>query len=457
MLLAPIFERFVSDSPLTVMARALLEHALEPEPLDEMFERMATLQYTDKLLFSTVVDTMSLVVCGFDKSPHAVFSSRREQFPVVLKCVYEKLYGIELPVMQQLVRDNAARLTQVVQTLDGPLAELLPGFTVKILDGNSLAATQHRIKELRDVAAGPLPGKTLVVFDPQLGLVSDVFPCEDGHAQERALLGPVLDSVQEGELWLEDRNFCTLGWLFGVVQRRKAHVLVREHKGLPWTAVEDLRSIGRVETGDVFEQTVEVTAEEGTVLRLRRILIKLDKPTRDGDTEVALLTDLTVAQAGALTLARLYLERWQIETVFLVLTKTLQCEQPRLGYPKAALFAFCVTLVAYNILAVIKAALRVTHGTDKVENEVSLYHVTEEIRRTHAGMMIAIVPQEWLPFRSRSATELANNLRQLASQVVLSKFKKAPTRPKKPPTPRHYDPQKPHVSTAKILAERRNR
>jgi IS4 transposase len=339
--------------------------------------------------------------------------------------------------------------------LDAVLPELLPGFRVKILDGNCLAGTEHRIKELRGIAAAPLPGKTLVVLDPQLGLVSDVFPCEDGHAQERALLGPVLGSVQEGELWIEDRNFCTLGWLFGVVRRRKAHVLVREHKGLPWTAVDEQRYVGRVETGEVFEQAVEVTAEDGAVLRLRRILIKLDKPTRDGDTEVALLTDLTVAQAGALTLARLYLERWQIEAVFQVLTETLQCEHPRLGYPKAALFAFCVTAVAYNVLAVIKAALRVTHGTDKVENEVSVYQVTEEIRRTHAGMMIAIVPHEWLSFRGMSAAELANTLRELARHVVLSKYQKAPTKAKKPTTPRQHDPQQPHVSTAKLLAERR--
>jgi IS4 transposase len=457
MLLAPLFDRFVSESPLTVMSRVLLEHALQPEPLDELFERTAQVQYTDKLLFSTVVDTLSLVVCGFYKSPRRVYLDRPEQFPVTLKCVYEKLHGVELPVMRELVRDNAARLTKVVDALGGALPALLPGFRVKILDGNCLAGTEHRLKELRDLAAAPLPGKTLVVLDPQLGLVTDVFPCEDGHAQERALLGPVLDSVQEGELWLEDRNFCTLGWLFGVVRRRRAHVLVREHKGLPWTAVDDLRSIGRVERGDVFEQSVDITAEDGTVLRLRRLLIKLDKPTRDGDTEVALLTDLTVEQADALTLTRLYLERWQIEAVFQVLTVALHCEQPRLGYPKAALFAFCVTLVAYNVLAVIKAALRVTHGTDKVENKVSLYQVTDEIQRTHTGMMIAILPPEWLPFRSMSAVDVAQCLRELARQVKLSKYRKAPTRPKRPPTPRRHDPQQPHVSTAKILAERRRR
>jgi hypothetical protein len=290
-----------------------------------------------------------------------------------------------------------------------------------------------------------------------LGLVVDVFPCEDGHAQERAMLGPVLDSVQEGELWIEDRNFCTVGWLCGVVLRRKAHVLVREHKGLPWTAVDELRRVGRVETGEVWEQNVTVTGEDGAVLELRRILIKLDEPTRDGETELALLTDLTVEQADALTLARLYRKRWQIETVFQVLTETLECEHPRLGYPKAALFAFCVTLVAYNVLAVIKGALRVVHGTDKVENEVSLHHVTGEIRRTHAGMMIAIAPPKWLPFRNMSARELANTLLELASHVDLSKYKKAPTKAKKPKTPRKYDVNHPHVSTAKVLAGRLRR
>ncbi len=302
------------------------------------------------------------------------------------------------------------------------------------------------------------------VFDPQLGLVTDVFPCEDGHAQERAMLGPVLESVGEGELWIEDRNFCTVGWLGGVVLRRKAHVLVREHKGLPWTAVNDLRYVGRTETGEVWEQDVTLTPEDGTVtaedgagLKLRRILIKLDKPTRDGETELALLTDLTPEQADSLTLARLYLERWQIETVFQVLTETLKCEHPRRGYPKAALFAFCVTLVAYNVLAVIKAALRVVHGTDKVENEVSLHHVTAEIRRTHAGMMISVRPPEWILFRGMSATELANLLRELVTRVDLSKYKKAPTRTKKEKTARMYDPKHPHVSTYKILAERKRR
>ena len=48
---------------------------------------------------------------------------------------------------------------------------LLAGSAVRILDGNALAATEHRLKVLRDVGAAPLPGKSLVVLDPDRRLV----------------------------------------------------------------------------------------------------------------------------------------------------------------------------------------------------------------------------------------------------------------------------------------------
>jgi len=371
MLFETVFEKFVQESPASVMVRALLENILQPGPLDELFERTATVQYTERLLFSSVVDVMGLVVTGFFKSPHAVHHRHSEMFAVTLKCFYEKLQGIELPVMQAMVRETTTRLQAINVELGGNAPALLPGYRVKILDGNALAGTEHRIKELRSLAAGALPGKTLGVLDPQLGLIVDVFPCEDGHAQERSLLEPVLATVQAGDLWIEDRNFCTLGFISGVAARR-AGILVREHKGLPWQALSALRYVGRTASGDVWEQEVEIEvtaahdqAELGEVLKLRRLVIKLNKPTRDGETEVVLLTN--VWNVEALTLAQLYLERWRIETAFQVLTDTLVCEQARLGYPKAALFAFCVTILAYNLLATVKAALAAVHGAAVVD------------------------------------------------------------------------------------------
>jgi hypothetical protein len=455
MLFEPLFERFAHGTPLSVMTRALLENALQPEPLDELFERLAVQQYTRELLFSTVVETMALVACRLYKSPRAVYTEHPDWFPVSLKCLYEKLQGIELPVMRELVRDHARRCQGIIEALGGQAPALLPGYRVKILDGNALAGTDHRLKELRQTTAAALPGKSLVVLDPALGLASDVIPCEDGHAQERSLFAAVLATVEPRDLWIEDRNFCTVGFLCGVAQRR-GFFLVREHKGLPWQAQSELRYAGRTATGAVYEQEVEVRDEQGESLRLRRIVIRLDEPTRDGETEVVLLTN--VRGVRTLKLARLYLKRWTIEGLFNVLTTTLHCEQKSLGYPRAALFSFCVTLVAYNVLATVKAALRSVHGSAKVEEEVSVPLLSEHVRRNYEGMMVGLPPEEWLRFRGLSAKEMAGCLRHWAAQVCLPKIRKAKSQPRKKASPKAvHDASKPHVSTARLLAARRRR
>jgi hypothetical protein len=107
----------------------------------------------------------------------------------------------------------------VIEQLEPGRASWLKGYRVKIIDGNCLAATEHRLEPLRGLRAGAFPGKSLVMYEPVLGLVTDVFPCEDGHAQECALLGEVLPTIRVGELWLHDRNFCTWEFLGGHVRQ----------------------------------------------------------------------------------------------------------------------------------------------------------------------------------------------------------------------------------------------
>jgi len=133
----------------------------------------------------------------------------------------------------------------------------LPGYRVKIIDGNCIEASERRLKVLREVQGGALPGKSLVVYEPAQGLVTDVFPCEDGHAQERSLFGAVLETVQADDLWIQDRNFCTCAFLCEI-DHRGAAFITRQHAGLPFAIVNALRSVGRIETGRVAEQRVQV-------------------------------------------------------------------------------------------------------------------------------------------------------------------------------------------------------
>ncbi|WP_228060506.1 MULTISPECIES: hypothetical protein [unclassified Coleofasciculus] len=114
MLLSQLFERFVGESPVSVMVRGLLEIVLSPQKLDKLFEKSSQTQYTRELLFSTVVEMMSSVTCAIRPS---------------------------------------------------------------------------------------IQFKT-------------------GHAQERSLLPNILATVEEGDVWIADRNFCTMNFLSGIVAQK---------------------------------------------------------------------------------------------------------------------------------------------------------------------------------------------------------------------------------------------
>ena len=277
MLLNDVFERFVQDSPVSVMVRGLLENTLSPRFLDELFANAAELQYTRTLLFSSVVDLLGLVVNRIQPTVNSAYHARAKTIGVSLKSVYNKLDNLETGISAAMVGTTAERLETVVTTMGGALPPLLPGYRIKILDGNHLAATEHRIKELRTIRAGALPGQALVVLDPSLMLVTDVVLCEGGHAQERSLLGQILEIVRAKDVWIDDRNFCTTGFLFGIA-RREACFVVRQHAAtLHWEFTGKKRACGRIETGKVFEQTVRLTnPDTGEVLFARRITVVLD-------------------------------------------------------------------------------------------------------------------------------------------------------------------------------------
>ncbi len=349
MMLGKIFDAFVQESPVSVMARGLAERLVDAQTLDGWFAQLDSAQYTRELLFSSLFNLMSQVVCGSRKSVNAAYQSGKEEVGTSIVSVYNKLKGIDVETSAELVRFTAREARSIIEELDGALPPLLPGYRCKLLDGNCIEASEHRIKELRSLSAGALPGKSLVVLDPALRLPIDVFPCEDGHAQERSLLEGVLASVMPRDLWIADRNFCTLGFLHGIAGAQ-AYFVIREHKNLPWQPIAGSRltPAGKTDTGRVSQQSVEILDESGQALRLRRVRVRLNTPTRDGERDIYLLTNLPVRNASARKVAELYRHRWSIETAFQELALHLNSEINTLGYPRAALFAFCIALVAYG-------------------------------------------------------------------------------------------------------------
>ena len=449
-MLSKVFERFVEKAPVAVMVRGILERVLGAPALDTLYDRVVDRQYTRQLLFSSVFQLMHRVVCRIQPSIHAAYQDNQEAIETSITAVYDKLNGIDTVTSQALVQETAKQMGESVRAMKGSCLPWLPGYRIKVLDGNCIEATEHRLEVLRRIGGGALPGKSLVIYEPELEMATAVFPCEDGHAQERSLLGELLPTLAAGDTLLMDRNFCVRAFLHGI-SAQQAYFTCRQHQGLPWEAAGEERFIGRGESGAIYEQRVWVSESDGNGRQYRRIRIVLKKATRDGDKVLYILTNLSKTAAPAKLIAEMYRKRWSIETAFQELESHLHSEINALGYPKAALFGFCVALIAYNVLAVVKAALRSRYGKNKIANAVSGYYLAGHLGRTYDGMMIAVPDEQWGIFLRMSAETFHRTLLQLAKKVNLAKFKKHPRGPKKPLPKRSRDPKQPHVSTARLL------
>jgi IS4 transposase len=466
-----VLARFVAEAPVAVMARLAIQHGLSTEWVDALFEQHRGRQYTRELLFSTVVELMELVALGLRPSLHAAAQRAMAtgELGVSLQALYDKVNHTEPAVLRALVAGSAARLAPVRAALAAPPA-LLPGYRVRVFDGNHLPASEKRVKPLRGRRAAALPGQSLVVYDPDLDLVVDLIAGEDAVASERTLVPAAIAAAGPGELWIGDRNFSTRPILTALATRGAA-VLVREHGTQPHpTPLGSRHRVGRGETGTVYEQAVEMPTDPasdpagvvGAALRLRRVEIELDTPTADGDTVVRVLTTLPAADADARAVAALYLKRWTVEGLFGRLEAVLESEVRTLGQPRAALLAFSVAVVAYNVLAVVQAALdaeaakrAAATAPDAAPVPISLFHVADEVRAHYRGLLIAVDDGVWARYDAQRPAQLAQTLRHLATHVRLEAFRKHP-RPATPKAKKGYAPRaevQRTVATSRVLAE----
>lgn len=450
---AVVLDQFVQQCPLAVMARMTLQRALRPEWVDALFESHREWQYTRELTFSTVVEITSLVALGMSPSLHAA-ARRDATLTVSMAALYAKVNRTEPALLRALVRGSAEQLLPVVEPLRAGRTPLLPGFRMRVVDGNHLPASDKRLAPLRDFRGAALPGHALVVFDPELGLAVDLIPCEDAYASERVLMPAAMEAARAGDLWLADRHFSTRPIILGLIAR-SAHFIIREHKAHPNpTAVGPRKRIGRSETGVVFAQRVTIPTAGGGVLRLRRIEIELYEPTSDGETLIRLLTNLPKAMADARTVARLYLERWTVENLFQRLESALHSEVRTLGQPRAALLMFATAVVAFNVLSTLQSAVETAHALAPEDDVVSTWHLAQEVRSHYAGMMVALPAAGWTSLVEASPKEFTRTLLRFAGHVDLRHIRKNPRKPKAA-KPKGYAPRKDvqrHVSTARVLA-----
>ena len=295
----------------------------------------------------------------------------------------------------------------------------------------------------------------MVVYDPRYNAVCDFFAIEDAYAQERSGLDDVIATLEKNQLWLADRNFCTLKFLYAIAAKSGVFV-IRLHGKLHGTEKGKLRKIGESETGIVYENKLVLPGYEGQQMTVRRVLVHLFDPTRYKEVEIVLLTNLPPDDGDAVIVSDLYRTRWKIETAFGHMTLVLNCEIKPLCYPRAALFCFASALVAYNAFAIMKGAVAAEHGRNESEM-LSHYYISLEINETTSGMMVVLPESRWLEMEETKPDEFATEMRSIARGIDLTRYRKAVRGPKKPPPKRTNKRKSVHVSTKQILDKRKKK
>lgn len=438
-----VLNRFVKKRALAVMSRLILQEILS-EDLDIVFDENRERQYQREMLFSQLTLTMADVVLGVEPSVHQAYKSHHEDLGVSAASFYEKLSNVETGVSEAMVRYSYEKSCVMQDQLGFVPQEPIRGYRSRVIDGNHLQKSQKRLTELRGIASAALPGTVLATYELGRGLFDRAYLLADAHAQEASALDRVLVDVSKNDLIIGDRHFCIVSFLSGIMARKGAFI-IRQHGRLKGELIGKRRKVGRASGGTVYEQQIRVGD-----MTLRRVTVELDEPTRDGDMEIHLLTNLPKSKVDARKVSDVYRQRWEIENSFYVLTTAFTCEVKSLSHPLAALFVFCTAMLAYNATRVLNAALSAVHG-QKAVDELSAYSLSLEIAKATDGMNVALTPGDWQALMPKTVHGRAAFLQRVAAKVDMKRHQKSHRGPKKKPPKRTGYKNGGHVSTAKII------
>ena len=109
-----------------------------------------------------------------------------------------------------------------------------------------------------------------------------------------------------------------------------------------------------------------------------------------------------------------------------------------------------MALVAANALAVVKQALRVTHGEEEFE-KLSGYYMADEVAGNYRAVDVLVAEAEWRALEATPAERFWGWCRGVASRVRTRGLHKHPRGPKKPQPPRASGKDRHHYSTYRLL------
>ncbi|KML55714.1 prevent-host-death protein [Burkholderia cepacia] len=420
-----IVERFVEQSPMTIMTRLVLQCALHDDWIDSAAE--ADEEPDDEsireTLFALAVDAIAALAAR-TQTPQAVAGSALSASGAAVAALHDGMSRWRAGWGRALVRDSVDLLLPVATARADERARALGGMRLRVLDGAGdgcatgagCGCGRACDDPARDAAIGLTGARVLPVYDPDLAMIVDLLPVERGRSHERAFVGALLETVRPGELWIVDGRFDTDAIVSGWPRRGGAFVLRDYGNPAACRPLGGWRDAGRLDTGYLREQAVGIAGDGNVAGTLRRI--EWRDHTLDGSpgTTIAVLTNLPVEQFDACQVMQLSRRRWR-DALPLPLAPVLGATLFG-GVPaRASLLASGIAAFAYNAFSVMTRVVVGALGLDERDAERVPVHIADSVAATYAGMMIALPPGWWRRYDQLPATTLGQIVRMLAVHV----------------------------------------
>lgn len=451
--------------PLADAFYSLWHYLTIDDILQPLYERHRGDCYEQQLTFTELVGVVADALTRYHGSGRKAIQNalKQQQLSTQQRAVYGKLSRVPLPLAEALLPELTARLRLLLPmaVVHTALPLSLAGLTVVVLDGKKIKRVAKRLLEVRGRPGKVFGGKLLAAYLPSLGLAVALAADPDGEANDIRLVPQVLPQVRAAvagpRLWVADRQFCDLDQPVRF-SADGDHYLIRFSFKTSFHA--DPSRLGRTgvdAAGRTFrEEWGWMGAESQGARRCYVRQIWLERP---GEEAVVLVTDLLDADlVPAVDLLAVYLERWQIETVFQKITEVFGLRHLIGCTPQATVFQASLCLVMYNVLQVLRSYAAASAPEPVPVARLSLANLFDDVHEDLVALHEVLQVEEITVCFGVVLTheELRERLRTLLSLAWSKDWLKAV--PKKQ---RVYKPKEKqagaHTSVHKILEEARQR
>ncbi|QDQ81813.1 type II toxin-antitoxin system Phd/YefM family antitoxin [Paraburkholderia megapolitana] len=414
---------------MAVMARLVMQCGLHAEWLDDSFERgeEQDCEATREQLFSMTAKAMVAIATPAQRTHHLPAGTSTE-FGALVTSLHDRMSRLQSGWSRGLVKESAALLVPAALPRADQSPSTVTGYRLRVLDGRRMPLGMQCTpgpEGCTHVVAGNDAGRDvtpqprmLPVYDPDLGMIVDLVPCERGHIHERAFLGAYLESLQPGDLWIVDGRFNTNAILSGWPRRGSAFIVQEHGCAAAYRELDAPRETGQLDDAPVFEQTVGIDDGCGASLVFRRIEWRRSgvNSANDADATIRILTNVPASHLDALQIVRLSCRRWS-DSLPLPMDALFDCAMAAAVPSRAMPLASSIVAVAYNVLSVMLGAVRSTLALDAHDLEGLPLHISTGIEAAYGGMMIALPPENWRRYDQLPAAELGQIVRRLAVHI----------------------------------------